>query len=87
MMYSFAARGDCKVWDEPFYAAYLALTGLDHPMRDEIIATGQPDPARVARDCVEPPGEKQALFYQKHMTHHMVAACRATGWRAAPTSS
>ena len=21
LMYSFAARGDCTVWDEPFYAA------------------------------------------------------------------
>ncbi|HAW46218.1 MAG TPA: sulfotransferase family protein, partial [Roseovarius sp.] len=34
MMYAFAARGDCAVVDEPFYAAYLAKTGLDHPMRD-----------------------------------------------------
>ena len=30
MMYSFAARGDCTVWDEPFYAAFLAATGIDH---------------------------------------------------------
>jgi hypothetical protein len=72
MMYSFAARGDCAVWDEPFYAAYLALTGLDHPMRAEIIAAGEVDPARVARACVAPPVEEKALFYQKHMTHHMV---------------
>ncbi|MEM1067182.1 MAG: HAD family hydrolase, partial [Pseudomonadota bacterium] len=34
MMYAFAQRADCAVWDEPFYAAYLAATGLDHPMRD-----------------------------------------------------
>ncbi len=33
MMYAFAARGDCAVWDEPFYAAYLSRTGIDHPMR------------------------------------------------------
>ncbi|MEO0752571.1 MAG: HAD family hydrolase, partial [Pseudomonadota bacterium] len=32
MMYAFAARGDCEVVDEPFYASYLHLTGLDHPM-------------------------------------------------------
>ncbi len=73
MMYSFAARGDCAVWDEPFYAAYLALTGLQHPMTPEILAAGEPDPARVAVACLaDLPGEA-ALYYQKHMTHHMVA--------------
>ena len=35
MMYSFGARADCAVWDEPFYAAYLSLTGHDHPMAAE----------------------------------------------------
>lgn len=72
MMYSFAARGDCAVWDEPFYAAYLAETGLDHPMREESIAAGETDPSRVAEACLGPiPGGKP-LFYQKHMTHHMI---------------
>ena len=37
MMYAFAARGDCAVWDEPFYAAYLKESGSDHPLADEII--------------------------------------------------
>ncbi len=32
MMRSFGARPDCAVSDEPFYAAYLAATGLEHPM-------------------------------------------------------
>ena len=48
MMYSFAARGDCAVVDEPFYAAYLALSGLPHPMRAEILAAQPNDPAGVA---------------------------------------
>ena len=43
MMYSFAARGDCQVWDEPFYAAYLHKTGMDHPMSDAVIAAGLAD--------------------------------------------
>jgi hypothetical protein len=34
MMYAFAARGDCAVWDEPFYAAFLAASGSAHPMAD-----------------------------------------------------
>ncbi|WP_418591861.1 HAD family hydrolase [Ponticoccus sp. (in: a-proteobacteria)] len=70
MMYAFGARSDCAVWDEPFYAAYLRLTGLDHPMREAIIAAGEPDPARVASRCAAP--ADRPLFYQKHMTHHMV---------------
>jgi hypothetical protein len=73
MMYSFAARGDCAAWDEPFYAAYLAATGLDHPMTAEILAAGETDPARVAARCAgEAPGG-MPYFYQKHMTHHMIA--------------
>ena len=73
LMYAFGARPDCAVWDEPFYAAYLAATGADHPMRQEVIASGDTDPAVVAARCVGPiPGQKPH-FYQKHMAHHMVA--------------
>lgn len=72
MMYAFAARGDCAVWDEPFYAAYLAATGIDHPMKDEVIAAGEPDAARVAAACLGPVPEGKALWYQKHMTLHLV---------------
>lgn len=72
MMYSFAARGDCAVWDEPFYAAYLKATGIPHPMADEVIAAGEPDPAKVAQACLGPIPQEQSLFYQKHMTLHMI---------------
>lgn len=72
MMYAFSARGDCAVWDEPFYAAYLDITGLPHPMRDDIIATHETDPDRVAAACKGPVPQQQSLFYQKHMTQHMI---------------
>ncbi len=72
MMYSFAARGDCQVWDEPFYAAYLQKTGMDHPMSDAVIADGLADPNAVAAACLAPLKAEQSLFYQKHMTLHMV---------------
>lgn len=72
MMYAFAARGDCAVWDEPFYAAYLRTTGIDHPLTAEVITAGQPDPARVAQACLGPIPQLQSLFYQKHMTLHMI---------------
>ncbi|MFZ8959644.1 MAG: HAD family hydrolase, partial [Paracoccaceae bacterium] len=49
MMYAFGTRADCAVWDEPFYAPYLAETGLDHPMRSEILATHESDAKTVAQ--------------------------------------
>lgn len=72
LMYAFAARSDCAVWDEPFYAAYLDATGIDHPMKAEVIGAGLRDPARVAEACLGPVPGGKALFYQKHMTLHMI---------------
>lgn len=72
MMRSFGARPDCAVSDEPFYAAYLAATGLDHPMREEVLASQPQDPARVAADLLGPVPGNKPVWYQKHMAHHML---------------
>ena len=72
MMYSFGARSDCAVWDEPFYAAYLAATGLEHPMRPEILAAGEQDADRVVAQLIGKHPENKQHFYQKHMTQHMI---------------
>lgn len=72
LMYAFGARPDCAVWDEPFYATYLDRTGIDHPMRDEIIAAGITDWAEVARRCAAPDPEGAAHLYLKLMTHHVL---------------
>lgn len=69
MMYAFGNRPDFGVMDEPFYAAYLHATGLDHPMRDAILAAQPTDPAVVAGACARPAGRHS---YQKHMAHHML---------------
>jgi len=69
MMYSFGARADFSVMDEPFYAAYLQATGEDHPMRDEILAAHETEPAVVAQNCLAE-GPTPHL-YMKHMPHHM----------------
>jgi hypothetical protein len=74
LMYSFAARGDCEVRDEPFYAAYLAATGLDHPMRAEVLASQSTDPVKVISACLTPGAAP--LTYQKHMTQHMLPGIR-----------
>jgi hypothetical protein len=72
MMRAWENRGDCAVSDEPLYAAYLAATGLDHPGRDEVIATGETDPQRVIETLLGPiPGDRP-IWYQKHMSHHLL---------------
>lgn len=76
MMYSFAQRDDCEVWDEPFYAAYLTATGLDHPMRDAIIAAGDCAAETVIAKCMDAGPNGKPLFYQKHMTQHMIPSFR-----------
>ncbi len=73
MMYSFAARGDCVVVDEPFYSAYLALTGLEHPMRAEILQSQSQDPNTVIEQLCGSNSDQNRHFYQKHMTQHMLA--------------
>lgn len=71
LMRSFGNRADCAVVDEPFYAAYLKLSGADHPMREEILRHHETDWRRVAAALAGPPPGGRRLFYQKHMTHHM----------------
>ena len=71
MMRSFAQRADTKVWDEPFYAAYLRSTGIDHPMREAIIAEGIARYEDVIDACLERAIDR-SVFYQKHMTQHMI---------------
>jgi len=79
MMRSFENRPDCAVWDEPFYAAYLAATGAEHPMRNAVIAAGETDWRRVAERCLGEPPTGARIFYHKLMTHHMIPAF-GRGW-------
>lgn len=72
MMYSFGNRPDCFAWDEPFYAFALKTHGNDHPMRDEIIAAYDSDWQSLVAACLAPPPQGKKVFYQKHMTHHML---------------
>jgi hypothetical protein len=72
MMRAFGNRTDCAVVDEPFYAAYLKLSGADHPMREEVIRRHEADWRKVAETLAGPAPGGKPLFYQKHMTHHML---------------
>jgi len=72
MMRAWENRGDSAVSDEPLYAHYLAHTGLDHPGREAVIAAGETDWRRVAARLTGPVPEGKSIWYQKHMTHHLL---------------
>jgi hypothetical protein len=70
MMRAWENRPDTTVVDEPFYAAYLVRTDLDHPGRDEVIASQPTDPAEVVR-ALKADGSSP-VHYSKQMTHHLL---------------
>jgi hypothetical protein len=72
MMRAFENRPDTAVIDEPFYATYLKLSGIDHPLRETVLAAHESDWRKVVRGLTGPIPDARAIFYQKHMTHHML---------------
>ena len=72
MMRAFGNRADTVAVDEPLYAHYLATTGIDHPGRDEILAAQDRDWRTVTAWLTGPIPEGRSVWYQKHMTHHMI---------------
>jgi hypothetical protein len=72
MMRSFENRPDTAVVDEPFYAAYLKQSSIDHPMREETLAAYPTDPRAIVDFVLGPVPDGRPIFYQKHMTHHML---------------
>lgn len=73
LMRSFENRPDTVVIDEPLYAYYLSSTQIAHPGRDEIISSMPTSWREVVEQLVHgrvPAGK--TVFYQKHMTHHML---------------
>ena len=81
MMRAWENRKDTVVWDEPFYGHYLEQTGIPHPGADEVIADQGTDWRAIAAECANGPiangprgyiGSPPAIFYQKHMTMHLL---------------
>lgn len=80
MMRAFENRSDCAVSDEPLYAAWLSMSGEPHPMAGEVIAAMETDWRAVTTTLAgRAPGDA-TLWYQKHMTHHLLPAMMETGW-------
>ncbi|VVT15587.1 sulfotransferase-like domain-containing protein [Erythrobacter sp. EC-HK427] len=71
MMRSFSSRADTAVSDEPFYGAYLRETGDPQPMMDAVMASMECDWHRVAGTLRGAAPDGKAVWYQKHMSHHM----------------
>ena len=72
MMRSFGSRWDTYVTDEPFYGCFLEATGLDHPMREEVIASMDCDWRSVMKSLRSRLPGGSPIWYQKHMWHMMV---------------
>ena len=72
VMRAFENRDDCAVVDEPFYAHYLAKTGVDHPGIEEVVASQPTDWREVVAHLLGPIPGNRPIWYQKHMTHHLL---------------
>jgi len=72
MMRAWGNRGDTVVIDEPFYAYYLKVTGIEHPGADEVIATGDTDWRKVIAQLTGAIANGKQIFFQKQMTHHLL---------------
>jgi hypothetical protein len=72
LMRSFGSRPDTAVTDEPLYAHYLVVTGVQHPGRDEVIADQEIDWRKVTATLTGPVPGGRTIWYQKHMAHHLL---------------
>jgi hypothetical protein len=59
------------VVDEPLYAAYLHRTGIDHPGRDDVLAS-QPTEPSAALAALAAPAHGRPVQYEKHMAQHLL---------------
>tara|TARA_B100000678_G_scaffold147650_1_gene123268 strand:- start:1024 stop:1689 length:666 start_codon:yes stop_codon:yes gene_type:complete len=75
-MYAFRQRDDTTVFDEPIYAHYLRVTGREHPGRDEVLASQDPDGEAVVRDLILGEHPTPVVFF-KQMAQHVVQLDRA----------
>jgi hypothetical protein len=72
MMRAWGSRPDTFVCDEPLYAHYLKVTKIPHPGAEEVIRCGEPDWRKAVAWITGPVPEGKAIFFQKHMAHHLL---------------
>ncbi|MCH2136999.1 MAG: hypothetical protein MK101_10540 [Phycisphaerales bacterium] len=74
MLRSWGSRSDTALWDEPFYAHYLDVTGKAHPGRDVVLqAHAHERDADAVSDRItgEIPNNCD-IWYQKHIAQHLL---------------
>ncbi|KAJ3698087.1 hypothetical protein LUZ61_001792 [Rhynchospora tenuis] len=62
LMYSFAQRDDMEIVDEPFYANFLRVTGVERPYRDELLSRTAPDLNKLVNEVIFGPGSKKYRY-------------------------
>lgn len=72
MMRAFENRPDTVVVDEPLYACYLSDTGIQHPGREDVLASQSSDWREVVSALTGGVPEGAPVYYQKHMAHHLL---------------
>lgn len=70
LMYAFRQRPDTAVVDEPLYAHYLEVTGLEHPGFEDVLAAQETLGSRVVADILLADCAKPIRFF-KNMAHHL----------------
>ena len=73
MMRAFENHPDTEVYDEPFYAYYLAQSGADHPMREEILQSQPHEWDAVIEQMAFQRGNV-AISFRKHIAFHFAGA-------------
>ncbi|XP_068658821.1 branched-chain-amino-acid aminotransferase-like protein 2 isoform X4 [Aristolochia californica] len=64
-------RDDMEILDEPLYANFLRVTGVDRPYREELLSKMESDGNKVVQEVIFGPGEKK-YRYCKHMAKQHV---------------
>jgi hypothetical protein len=86
LMYAFRSRSDTTVVDEPLYAHYLAVhPEVDHPGREETLASMSSDAATVVRDVLLAEYPTPVVFF-KNMGHHVGRVGMDLSWLDAMTN-
>lgn len=76
MMYAWRERDDTTVFDEPFYAHYLRVTGREHPGRDDVLRSQNTDGSAVIEQVILADYATPVVFF-KQMAKHLVSIDRS----------
>ena len=79
MMRAFENRSDTCVIDEPLYGHFLKETKLEHPVAELVMQSQSCDWREVTSELLGACPSGTAIFYQKHMSHHLLP-CIERDW-------